>query len=123
MQDGLYVALSSQMALEKRLTTIADNVANMSTVGFRATEVRFNDVVTGVGRNAVSFSSSGRSSHGATTSWPGTTSPNSGRSQRSKARGGVIRRAAVPLRSWGLRPRSPHIHSWACRTESQGSRV
>ena len=30
MQDGLYVALSSQIALEKRLTTIADNVANMS---------------------------------------------------------------------------------------------
>ena len=36
MQDGLYVALSAQIALEKRLTTIADNVANMSTVGFRA---------------------------------------------------------------------------------------
>ena len=28
MQDGLYVALSSQIALEKRLNTIADNVAN-----------------------------------------------------------------------------------------------
>ena len=41
MQDGLYVALSAQVALEKRLTTIADNVANMSTVGFRATEVKF----------------------------------------------------------------------------------
>lgn len=59
MQDGLYVSLSAQMALEKRLTTIADNVANMSTVGFRATEVRFNDVVTGVGRNAISFASAG----------------------------------------------------------------
>ena len=47
MQDGLYVALSSQIALEKRLTTIADNVANMSTVGFRATEVKFEDVVSG----------------------------------------------------------------------------
>ena len=29
MQDGLYVALSSQIALEKRLDTIADNVANI----------------------------------------------------------------------------------------------
>ena len=28
MQTGLYVAISSQMALEKRLNTIADNIAN-----------------------------------------------------------------------------------------------
>jgi flagellar basal-body rod protein FlgF len=59
MQDGLYVALSAQVALEKRLTTIADNVANMSTVGFRATEVKFEDVVTGVGRNSIAFTSPG----------------------------------------------------------------
>jgi flagellar basal-body rod protein FlgF len=59
MQDGLYVALSAQVALEKRLTTIADNVANMSTVGFRATEVKFEDVVKGVGRDAISFTSPG----------------------------------------------------------------
>jgi flagellar basal-body rod protein FlgF len=59
VQDGLYVALSAQIALEKRLTTIADNVANMSTVGFRSTEVRFQDVVSGVGQNAISFTSPG----------------------------------------------------------------
>ena len=59
MQDGLYVALSAQIALEKRLTTIADNVANMSTVGFRATEVKFEDVVTGVGQNSIAFTSPG----------------------------------------------------------------
>ena len=59
MQDGLYVALSSQIALEKRLTTIADNVANMSTVGYRATEVKFEDVVTGVGQNSIAFTSPG----------------------------------------------------------------
>jgi flagellar basal-body rod protein FlgF len=59
MQDGLYVALSAQVALEKRLTTIADNVANMSTVGFRATEVKFEDVVTGVGRSSIAFTSPG----------------------------------------------------------------
>lgn len=41
MQSGLYVSLSSQMALERRLTTIADNMANVNTVGFRATEVKF----------------------------------------------------------------------------------
>jgi flagellar basal-body rod protein FlgF len=59
LQDGLYVSLSAQMALEKRLTTIADNVANMSTVGFRATEVKFQDVVTGIGQDAVSYTSPG----------------------------------------------------------------
>ena len=61
MQDSLYVALSSQLALEKRLTTIADNVANASTIGFRATGVKFEDVVSGTGQKAVSFASSGDS--------------------------------------------------------------
>lgn len=59
MQDGLYVALSSQVALEKRVNTIADNVANASTVGFRATGVRFEDVVSGLDDKALSFVSSG----------------------------------------------------------------
>lgn len=59
MQDGLYVALSAQVALERRLNTIADNVANAGTVGFRATGIKFEDVVSGTGQKAVSFSSSG----------------------------------------------------------------
>lgn len=59
MQDALYVALSAQVALEKRLTTIADNVANSSTVGFRATGVKFEDLVSGVGNEPVSFASTG----------------------------------------------------------------
>lgn len=59
MQDGLYVALSSQIALEKRLNTIADNVANASTVGYRATGVKFEDVVSGLDDKALSFVSSG----------------------------------------------------------------
>ena len=59
MQDGVYVALSSQIALERRLTTIADNVANMGTVGFRATEVKFEDMVSGLGQDSVSFASPG----------------------------------------------------------------
>lgn len=45
MQSGIYVGLSSQIALERRLTTIADNIANMNTVGFRATEVKFDEVL------------------------------------------------------------------------------
>ncbi|MEJ6782423.1 flagellar basal-body rod protein FlgF [Aminobacter sp. Piv2-1] len=59
MQNGLYVALSAQVALEKRLNTIADNVANSSTVGFRATGVKFEDVVSGIGDKSVSFTSPG----------------------------------------------------------------
>ncbi len=59
MRDGLYVALSSQIALEKRLNTIADNVANASTIGFRATGVKFEDVVTGLDDKALSFVTSG----------------------------------------------------------------
>lgn len=59
MQHGIYVALSSQMALDKRLTTIADNVANVNTVGFRATGVKFEDVVSGLGDKAVAFASTG----------------------------------------------------------------
>jgi flagellar basal-body rod protein FlgF len=69
MQDSLYVALSAQVALERRLTTIADNVANASTVGFRATGIRFEDVVSGTGQKSVSFASAGSSylsgAHGA----------------------------------------------------------
>ena len=59
MQSGLYVALSAQIALEKRLNTIADNVANASTVGFRATGVKFEDVVSGLDDKALSFVTSG----------------------------------------------------------------
>jgi flagellar basal-body rod protein FlgF len=56
---GLYVSLSAQMALQKRLDTIADNVANANTVGFRATGVKFEDVMTGTGDKSVDFASSG----------------------------------------------------------------
>ncbi|MGE0500349.1 MAG: flagellar basal-body rod protein FlgF [Rhizobiaceae bacterium] len=59
MQNGLYVALSSQVALEKRLNTIADNVANAGTVGFRATGVKFEQVVTGLGADGIAFASTG----------------------------------------------------------------
>lgn len=59
MQPGLYVALSSQVALERRLTTIADNVANAGTVGFRATGVKFEDLVSGLGKGSMSFVSTG----------------------------------------------------------------
>ena len=59
MQTGLYVSLSSQLALDRRLTTLADNVANSTTVGFRATEVKFNQVVSDQKTADVAFVSQG----------------------------------------------------------------
>ena len=59
MQNGLYVALSAQVALERRLETIADNVANMNTVGYRATGVSFESEMTRAGDARVSYASSG----------------------------------------------------------------
>ncbi|MQW90009.1 flagellar basal-body rod protein FlgF [Sinorhizobium saheli] len=59
MQTGLYVALSSQMALEKRLNTLADNIANSNTVGFRGTEVKFNQVLGDTKPTRVSYVSEG----------------------------------------------------------------
>ncbi|MCV9962819.1 flagellar basal-body rod protein FlgF [Pararhizobium sp. BT-229] len=60
MQTGLYVAVSSQMALEKRMNTLADNVANSSTVGFRSTEVKFNQMIGDTRPAKVSFVSQGQ---------------------------------------------------------------
>ena len=59
MQTGLYVSLSSQLALDRRMTTLADNVANSTTVGFRATEVKFNQVVSDQKTADVAFVSEG----------------------------------------------------------------
>ena len=64
IESGLSVSLSSQLALERRLGTLADNVANSGTVGFRATHVRFAEieqkVMVGGDPQATSFASSGR---------------------------------------------------------------
>ena len=38
MSSSLYVALSGQVAMERRLTTVANNVANLSTAGYRGEE-------------------------------------------------------------------------------------
>ncbi len=60
MQGSLYVSLSAQIALERRLTTLADNVANANTTGFRATEVKFNEVLANTGATDVSFVDQGQ---------------------------------------------------------------
>ncbi|MFB2549673.1 flagellar basal-body rod protein FlgF [Ensifer soli] len=60
MQTGLYVALSSQIALERRMNTIADNVANANTVGFRGTEIKFDEVLGNTQPAKVSFVDQGK---------------------------------------------------------------
>jgi len=59
MQNSLYVSLSGQVALERRLETIANNVANMNTVGFRADGVTFAAELARVGDNRVAFAAAG----------------------------------------------------------------
>ena len=41
MQSNFYVGLSGQMTVERRLTTIAQNIANMNTAGYKAEGVTF----------------------------------------------------------------------------------
>ena len=59
MQPSLYVALSAQLTLQKRLDSIANNVANINTAGFRAEEVRFETFLSQTPLEPVSFVSSG----------------------------------------------------------------
>jgi flagellar basal-body rod protein FlgF len=59
MQSALYVGLSAQIALEKRLQTIANNVANVNTAAFRTDVVKFETVLSRAGTSPVAFSSPG----------------------------------------------------------------
>jgi flagellar basal-body rod protein FlgF len=59
MQNGLYVAVSAEVALQGRLETIADNIANMNTVGYRATGVSFEAEIARAGEARIDYVSSG----------------------------------------------------------------
>ena len=59
MQTSLPVALSAQLAMERRLDTIADNLANSRTAGFRAEEIRFEQVLSSAAERPVAFVSGG----------------------------------------------------------------
>jgi flagellar basal-body rod protein FlgF len=61
MQSNIYVSLSAQLALQRRLETVAGNVANASTPGFRAEEVSFEELLSTKGKEPVSFVSKGQS--------------------------------------------------------------
>lgn len=54
------VALSGQLALQKRLDSIANNVANSRTAGFRAEGIRFSSNVSNVFTRSVSYASVGK---------------------------------------------------------------
>jgi flagellar basal-body rod protein FlgF len=58
MQSSLYVALSAQVALQDRLDTLAQNVANGNTAGYRGTEVKFDTIMSNLGADPVAFASS-----------------------------------------------------------------
>ena len=55
MQSSLYVALSAQVALQDRLDTLAQNVANGNTAGYRGNEVKFDSVISNLSREPVAF--------------------------------------------------------------------
>jgi len=59
MQSGLYVALSAQVALQKRMETLANNVANASTVGFRGEHTKFESLLSDAASESVAFASTG----------------------------------------------------------------
>jgi len=56
VETGLYVLVSGQLALQRRLDTIANNVANSATSGFRAENVTFESILS---RQAIAYSSKG----------------------------------------------------------------
>jgi flagellar basal-body rod protein FlgF len=61
MQGNLYVGVAAQVALQRRLETIAHNVANATTAGYRAEEVRFETVLSRAGAEPVAYAATGPS--------------------------------------------------------------
>jgi flagellar basal-body rod protein FlgF len=61
MQSNFYVGLSAQISLQRRLDTIANNVANASTAGFRAEEVKFESLLSRASADPVAYATSGQS--------------------------------------------------------------
>lgn len=45
MENGVYIALSRQMVLQNDMTVVANNVANMSTPGFRGQNLMFSEYI------------------------------------------------------------------------------
>lgn len=60
MATGSFVALSGQLALDARLSTLANNIANARTVGYRASGVNFNPIVSSTESFDTVFASTGQ---------------------------------------------------------------
>jgi flagellar basal-body rod protein FlgF len=59
MEASVYVGLSGQLALERRLATIANNVANAGTAGFRAEGIHFTTLTSTTSPFRTAFASEG----------------------------------------------------------------
>jgi flagellar basal-body rod protein FlgF len=59
MSTDLAISLSAQLALQRRLETIAHNVANLNTAGFRATGVKFETLLARAETESVGFATAG----------------------------------------------------------------
>jgi flagellar basal-body rod protein FlgF len=59
MQIGMNVALSGQIVLQRKLDTIAHNIANANTPGFRAREITFGSILAQTGDDKTAFSAAG----------------------------------------------------------------
>ena len=55
METSLYVATAAQRTLEKQLITVANNIANSNTVGFRTESVKFSSLVSSTGSGRVHY--------------------------------------------------------------------
>lgn len=60
MQSSIYVALSAQRVLQLQLETVAHNVANMNTVGYRAEAVNFDSLISTAEPDGVTFPTVGQ---------------------------------------------------------------
>lgn len=60
MQTALYVALSGQMTLDRRLATVANNLANAGTAGYRAEGAEFSTYMQRQSQLPAAFATGGR---------------------------------------------------------------
>jgi flagellar basal-body rod protein FlgF len=59
MDASTYVALSGQLTLEQRMASLASNIANANTPGFKAGSIDFRTQLTNVGRGGTAFAATG----------------------------------------------------------------
>lgn len=60
METSTYIALSGQLALDKRMAALAQNIANARTAGYRAQIVDFKSVLSQAGSTPTAFASASK---------------------------------------------------------------